>query len=83
MIEWMFSNLLNPSDVDSSRKSTWWKMRWNEAKLAELRREMDESLSSRQRSSRLEAWRKVAQEAAEKNSAEVAIPDELGSFGKH
>lgn len=50
-------------------------------KLAELRREQDESVASRQRSSRLDNWRRLTMEAAAENSATVEIPEKLERLG--
>ena len=50
-------------------------------KLAELRRELEDSHASRQRSSRLDQWRKLTAEAATKHQAQIAIPDSLESLG--
>lgn len=49
-------------------------------KLAELRREMDDSVASRQRSSRLDNWKRLAAEAALSNNATVSIPDRIESL---
>lgn len=56
------------------------KLRWNEMKLAELRREMEDSVASRQRSSRLDNWKRLAAEAALSNNATVSIPDRIESL---
>eukprot|EP00435_Cladocopium_sp_Y103_P072345 s131_g40.t1 len=44
--------------------------RWNQMKLAELRREMEDSSASRQRSGRLDKWRELTTAAAARNNAQ-------------
>ena len=50
-------------------------------KLAELRREMEDSTASRQRSSRLDKWREMTASAAAKNNIELEVPDKIESLG--
>lgn len=46
-------------------------------KLAELRREMQESNAPQQRTGRLDRWKQFTSNAAAKNNVRVVIPDSL------
>ena len=49
-------------------------------KLAELRQEMEDSTTSRQRSGRLDKWKELTKAAAAQNNMQLEVPDKLESL---
>ena len=49
-------------------------------KLAELRREMDDSTANAKRSGRLDKWKELTKVAAAQNNMQLEIPDKLESL---
>lgn len=59
----------------------WHAARYNEAKLKEMALDED-TAAHRQRASRIQKWRELAQEAAKTNSFDLPLPDALETLGR-